>query len=125
MNTKSDIDGQIIEQCETECVCPELVLPLIGRVASSSEAEMATKMFSLLSILIHFLLLILTLKNLSKMVMSAFIAKNLRTQSRRIKNGRKIVEKCLNLIHRRISLRFMSAPSFSGDEMFYRKCSNL
>ena len=49
MNTNSDIDGQIIEQCETEWVCPELVLPLIGRVASSSEAEMATKMFSLLS----------------------------------------------------------------------------
>ena len=49
MNTNSDIDGRIIEQCETECVCPELVLPLIGRVASTSEAETATKMFSLLS----------------------------------------------------------------------------
>ena len=49
MNTNSDIDGRIIVQCETECVCPELVLPLIGRVASTSEAETATKMFSLLS----------------------------------------------------------------------------
>lgn len=49
MSTDSYIEELTIEQCEAECVCPELVVPLIGRVASESDAESIAGMFSLLS----------------------------------------------------------------------------
>ena len=38
-----------VEQCETECICPELVMPLIGRVATATESESIAETFSLLS----------------------------------------------------------------------------
>ena len=49
MSTDSYIDDRLIEQCETECVCPELVLPLVGRVAPRGEAESIAEMFALLA----------------------------------------------------------------------------
>lgn len=49
MSTDSYIDDRLIEQCETECVCPELVLPLVGRVDTRDEAETIAEMFVLLA----------------------------------------------------------------------------
>lgn len=49
MSTDSYIDEPLIEQCETECVCPELVLPLVGRVGTRDEAETIAEMFALLA----------------------------------------------------------------------------
>lgn len=49
MSTNSYIDVATIERCETECICPELVMPLIGRVATATESESIAETFSLLS----------------------------------------------------------------------------
>ena len=49
MSTNSYIDMSTVEQCETECICPELVMPLIGRVATATESESIAETFSLLS----------------------------------------------------------------------------
>ena len=49
MSTDSYIDMSTVEQCETECICPELVMPLIGRVATARESESIAETFSLLS----------------------------------------------------------------------------
>ena len=49
MSTDSYIDMSTVEQCETECICPELVMPLIGRVATATESESIAETFSLLS----------------------------------------------------------------------------
>ena len=78
-------------------------------------------MFSLLSILIHFFVADFDFKKFVKNSDVSFYCEELENQSRYIKNGRKTVGKCLNLIHRQLSLRSMLAPSFSGDEMFAQK----
>ncbi len=49
MSSDSHIDGRLTELCETECVCPELVLPLLGRVAPRDEADSIAEMFALLA----------------------------------------------------------------------------
>ena len=49
MSTNSYMDMATVEQCETECICPELVMPLIGRVATATESESIAETFSLLS----------------------------------------------------------------------------
>lgn len=49
MSIDSYIHSDLAEQCEDECICPELVFPLIGRVASQDDAESIAATFSLLS----------------------------------------------------------------------------
>lgn len=49
MSTDSYIDIPTLEQCETECVCPELVYPLVGRVVPQTEAEDVAATFALLA----------------------------------------------------------------------------
>jgi len=40
MSTDSYIDIPTLEQCETECVCPELVYPLVGRLLRKVKLKM-------------------------------------------------------------------------------------
>ncbi len=49
MSTYADIETQDVERCRDECICPELVLPVIGRVASGQDAERIGELFSLLA----------------------------------------------------------------------------
>ncbi len=49
MNTYADIDNETIERCQEECICPDQVLPILGRVVSAVDAERVAQLFSILS----------------------------------------------------------------------------
>ena len=49
MNNNSYISTVSAEQCETQCICPELVLPLIGKVLADDNAAAVSELFSLLA----------------------------------------------------------------------------
>ena len=38
-----------MERCKDECICPELVLPIVGRVVEAPDAERVGQLFSVLS----------------------------------------------------------------------------
>ncbi len=49
MNNYSYVSGVSPEQCEVECLRPELVLPLLGRVMDAASAEQVSQVFALLA----------------------------------------------------------------------------
>jgi len=49
MNTYSGIDNETMERCQEECICPDLVLPIIGRILSTLDAERVAQLFSVLA----------------------------------------------------------------------------
>ena len=49
MNTYADIDNETMERCQEECICPDQVLPILGRVVSAVDAERVAELFSILA----------------------------------------------------------------------------
>lgn len=49
MSTYADIDTETMERCKDECICPELVFPIVGRVVEAPDAERVGQLFSVLA----------------------------------------------------------------------------
>lgn len=49
ISPQADIDSATMERCKAECVCPELVLPIVDKVVKVSDAERVAQLFSVLA----------------------------------------------------------------------------
>lgn len=49
MNPYSDADSATMDRCKAECICPDLVFPIIGKVAEVADAERVGRLFSVLA----------------------------------------------------------------------------
>lgn len=49
MNNHSYINSLTIEDCESQCICPELVFPLIGKIIADDGASEVAGLFALLA----------------------------------------------------------------------------
>ncbi len=49
MSSHADVDSATIERCKAECICPDLVFPVVGKVVLLSDAEQVSQLFSMLA----------------------------------------------------------------------------
>jgi len=49
MNAFAGLEPSVAERCKVECVCPELVAPIVGHVTEDQDAERVSRLFSVLA----------------------------------------------------------------------------
>ncbi len=49
MNPYAGVESATVEQCKIECICPELVAPIVGKVVTAPDAERVGQLFSVLA----------------------------------------------------------------------------